>query len=132
MPTYKNSGTTVADVGGLRVEPGQSVESVIWVSTLPAGVTKTSDSPFTNTPILSAVYTSSDTYSIPVSVTGNYLISVFADTGEVTVKFSSASNTAYYIAEGQGITVTCLSRTVDSIIYTVAVSGKVYITVEAI
>ena len=132
MPKYLNSGTSVVDVEGIRIEPGQTVETYQWIGTLPSGVTKVSDAPFANTPILSAVYTSSGTYSIPATVKGNYLISIFADTGEVTAKFSSSDNTAYYIAEGQGISITCLTRTVDSIIYTVAEGGKVYITVEAI
>lgn len=132
MPKYINSGTTVVEVQGIRIEPGETVTTKQWIATLPEDVTKVTDLPLAHTPILSAVYTSSGSVGIPASVVGNYLVSIFADTGEVTVKFSSSDNTSWYIAEGQGMAFTCLTRTIDSIIYTVGAGGKVYITVEAI
>jgi hypothetical protein len=132
MPKYYNSNSTPVDIEELHLDPLETKTTYKWLTVLPSGVTKLADAPFTNTPIYSAALTTSGSYSIPASVKGNYLISVYADTGEVTVKFSSSDNTPYYIAAGQGIAITCLSRTVDSIIYTVAGGGKVYITVEAI
>jgi hypothetical protein len=132
MPLYLNSTTAVITVGNSRIEPGQILSTTSWFATLPVGVTKTSDLPYGNTPISSGSYTASGTLTIPATTLGNYSVTVYADTGEVTVKFNSAFNTPYYIAQGLGLVITCLNRTVNDIRYTVITGGKVYITVEPI
>ena len=131
MPTYKNTGNEVVDVGGLRIEPGETVTSLEWFKELPSTVTKVSDSPFYDPIIYSASITAGGTHNIEDNVVGNYKITVYCATGNITVKLNSSSGVAKVLGAGETYIVTCLSRIVDSVILAVT-SGTGTLTVERI
>ena len=129
MPTYLNSTANVITIGSLRIEPGQTAASDVWIPTLPAGVTKTLDTPFYNPVILSAVYLTSQTVDVPVTAVSNYKISIYA-TGELTVKFNSADATAYLVPEGSVLEKLCTSRIINDIRLTIEEDRAAYIHIE--
>ena len=130
MPTYLNSGTVVKDVSGLRVEPGESLQSIQWAGSLPAGVTITSENPFYNPIIYSTAIAGGGTYEIPNNLIGNYKVTFYCATGTITAKLSSSNGTARVLAAGETWTVMCLARIVDSLIW--ATTGTGSVTVESI
>jgi hypothetical protein len=128
MPKYTNTGTSLVVVGSIRIEPGQTVDSRIWLSTpLPAGISKLSDIPFHDSVILSQL--AAGTIAVPASVTGNYKITVFCTTTGLTIKTDSSSAVARILAIGQAWEAICLSRTIDSLIFS---GGAGYLTIEKI
>jgi len=85
-----------------------------------------------DTVILSQKITSPTSVAIPASVKGNYKISIYPTTGaEATFKLNSSDSTARVVGALDKFDLTCLSRIVDSIIFT-AITGSVYLTVEKI
>lgn len=129
MPKYVNNGTSVVVVGDIRIEAGQTIETRIWLpAPLPTGVVKLADAPFLDSVILSQTVASA-TVAIPASVTGNYKISVYCSAGNTTIKTNSASAVARVLGTGMTWEAICLSRTIDSLIFT---GGTAYLTVEKI
>jgi len=94
MPTYKNTGANDVAIGGLRVSPGQSVESLVVFNDLPAGVTKTSDLPIWNPIIHSEVYTGNiggqAVISLPANLASGRILLKCTD-GSAEVKFNDAA-----------------------------------------
>lgn len=128
MPKYTNTGTSIVVVGDIRIEPGQTVDSRIWLTTpLPTGITKLSDVPFHDSVILSQAATG--TVAVPAAVDGNYKITVFCTTSGLTVKTDSALAVARTLGVGQTWEASCLSRTIDSLIFS---GGAGYVTIEKI
>ena len=132
MPRYLNSGSDVVDAEGIRLEVGEPKDTYQWIGTLPTGVTKVADAPYLDPVISSAAYTTSQTITVPVTVLGNYQITIYAATGELSVKFNSASAVAYILPEGAMLVKTCLSRTINDIRLVVAVAGNAYVLIEKI
>ena len=129
MPKYLNSNSEVVTIGPVRIEPGATHTSEIWIPTLPAGVTKIADEPYYDSVILSAVYTSDQVVSVPAAALENYKISIYT-TGEVTVKFNSDHATAYLIPQGCTLEKICTRRTIDKIILTIETLKAAYIHIE--
>lgn len=132
MPKYYNSNTTSVDFEGLHLDPKETKDTYIWLTSLPSGVTKVSDLPMYDTVILSQEVTSPTSVAIPVSTKGNYKISIYATTGaKATFKLNSSDGTARVVGALDKFELTCLSRIVDSVIFT-AITGSVFLTVEKI
>ena len=131
MPTYKNSGTSVVNVEGLRLEPGETKATYQYLITLPAGVTLTSASPYWDNVVSSAKLTSTTTVSVPDSLTGNYKIKIYVGVGECTVQTNNSGAVARYVGLYETLELTSLSRIIDNVIVTIA-SGTVYVTIEKI
>lgn len=101
MPTYKNTGTTVACIGSLRLEAGESGTSSVFFKGLPAGVIQTGVAPFWNPAVLSEQYPGNDgdttVVAIPESVNGLAVAGVkgtiYVMSGSVEVCFNDASAT---------------------------------------
>jgi hypothetical protein len=135
MPKYANSTGTVISFGtGIRVEPYSSVESIEWIaeSSLPIGITMSSETPFFDQIVSSVELTSTATVQVPINLTGNYKITVLADTGVVGIQLNSSIAGMYYLGEGHTKEYTCFSRIIDNLIITIAGSGKGYVTIEHI
>ena len=132
MPKYQNQGTEIVTIGSIRLDPGQTKESRIWLTTpLPTNVTKLSDDPIFNRVILSQKITAGITVAIPASVDGNYKIGVYCTAGDVTIKTDTTDATGRLLGTGMLWEAICLSRTINSLIFTVS-SGTAYLTVEEI
>jgi len=131
MPAYKNSTSTVINAEGVRIEPGQTVETYQYIASLPAGVTLTSASPYWDNIVSSAKLTSTTTVTVPSSLLGNYKIKIYVGAGECTVKTNSSSATAQYVGLYETLELTCLSRIIDNVIVTIA-SCTCYVTIEKI
>jgi hypothetical protein len=93
MPTYKNTSQNDVAIGGLRVSPGESVESLVVFPTTPAGITKTSDLPIWNPIIVSEVYTKNtgqqQIITLPVMQSGRIMLK--CTDGTVEVKFNDSA-----------------------------------------
>ena len=133
MPTYLNSGSSVIEKDGVRLEVGDSTKTYKWFAVLPADVTKTSDSPYYD-PIIYSAKATAATISVPASATGNYQITVFAEpiaTTTATFKINSSSAVDRILGAGETFKVFCSDRIVDSLIFS-AVTGNVYVTIEKV
>lgn len=131
MPKYTNANVTAVDVDGIHFDPLQTISTYQWIGTLPNGVTKVADAPYVSGIISSAKISTTTTVQVPVTLTGNYKISVYCNTVEVSVKLNSSGAVAKLLGAGELYEITCLSRTVDNIIVTVS-SGVAYVTIEKI
>lgn len=100
MPTYKNGGTSDANLGGNRLAPNQELQTTIIYDTLPSGVTKTSDSPSHN-PLVAAVNVTGNPgdadgeVTIPATVNSEPVEGIrgtlYCTAGSAEVRFNSAS-----------------------------------------
>lgn len=136
MPSYKNSGSTVVECNGMRIEPGETVQmqSYIPTSFLKAGVTLVSDEPFWNTTVLSSNYTGDtaeqDIVAIPAIVNGNVIRGVkgtiYCSSGSVEITFNSDSNLPK-IALSEGFTygVSTIERNINDIRLTYTADGSI-------
>lgn len=131
MPRYQNTGTSIIDVQGIRFDPGQTKDSHIWIATLPAGLVKLLDAPIFDNVILSQKITAGVTVNVPAAVTDNYKISVFCTAGDVGIKTDTSSATERILGTGMEWGAICLSRTINSLIFTVS-GGTAYLTIEKI
>jgi len=131
MPKYQNTGTDLIVVGSLRFEPGDTLETQIWLDTLPAGIVKLADAPYFNPTILSQKVSTTSTVTIPEVTTGSYQISVFVLSGEISLKLNSDSGTARLLGAGMTFEAICLSRTINDLRFTIT-TGVAYVTVEKI
>jgi len=131
MPKYKNTSTSQIVVGSLRWEPGETLETPIWLATLPSGISKLADEPYFDPTVLSQKVTSDETVTIPDVTTGSYKVSVYVTTGEVSLKLNSDSGTARLLGVGMLFEAICLSRTINDLRFTIS-SGTAYVTVEKI
>ena len=141
MPRYTNSNTSVVSIGGLRLEPGETKDTLEYIpGTLPAGVTEDAAAPTFKPVILSQKVTSGTTVTIPetfadsltgvaYNLVGNYLITVYVGVGECTVQLNGLG-TVRYVGLYETYTIRCLSRVIDTLVLTV--TGTTYVTVEAI
>jgi hypothetical protein len=141
MPKYTNAGTVVQTMGDVRVEPGQTVKTLQFIpGVLPTGITEVVTAP-TILPVLSsAKITGPTTVTIPEVMTnplseatealnGNYKITVYVAVGDATVQLNGVG-VARYVGLYETYTITCLSRTIDSLVVTP--SGTTNVTVELI
>ena len=132
MPRYTNTGSTQVVVGSIRIEPGQTVDSRIWLTTpLPAGITKLADAPIFDVVVLSQKITATDTVAVPASLETNYKVSVYCTAGDVTVQTDTAASTGRILGTGMVWEALCLQRTINSLIFTVS-GGTAYLTIERI
>lgn len=131
MPKYQNTGTSLIVVGSLRFERGETLETPIWLDSLPSGIVLLADAPFFNPIILSQKVASTSTVTIPVVSTGSYKVSVYVTAGEVSLKVNSSSSTAVLLGVGMKFEAICLSRTINDLRFTIS-SGTAYVTVEKI
>jgi len=132
MPRYTNTGTDIVVVGSVRIEPGQTVDSRIWLVTpLPTGITKLADAPIFDNVILSQKITAGVTVPVPATVDGNYKISVFCTAGDVTVQTDTTDSTGRILGAGMLWEAICLPRTINSLIFVVS-GGTAYLTIEKI
>jgi hypothetical protein len=131
MPTYLNSGTTVANIGLYRIEPGESKVINEYISSLPTGVTQTSATPYFDPVVSSAKLTGTTTVTVDSALTGNYRIRVYVGVGECTVKLNGSAAVDRYVGLYETYTIDCMTRAVDNVIVTIS-SGTVYVTVERI
>lgn len=131
MPRYANSNSTSVDVEGIHFDPNETKTINQWIGTLPSGVTKVADAPYYSPVISSAKLTTTTTVTVPATVTGNYKISVYCNSVEVSVKINSSSAEAKLLGAGESYEITCLSRIVDNIIVTIS-GGVAYVTISKI
>lgn len=131
MPTYLNSGTTPVALNGVRLEPGESktLQTFLLSTQLPSGVTQTAATPAYDPILVSQKVTTTQTITLPATAIGNHTISIYCSSGEVSVKFNSASATAFLLATGLLWSRQLTDRFVDSIIFTIS-SGTAYLTIE--
>lgn len=141
MPKYTNANSTVVSIGSLRLEPGETKTTLEFIpGTLPAGVTEDASAPTIRPIILSSKVSGSGTVTVPEtyvdsmtgvakSLTGNYIITLYS-TGESTVQLNGVG-VARYLGQEQYYEIRCMSRTVDTLVLTVA-SGSVYVSIEGI
>lgn len=90
MPTYQNGSTDYVILDGQRINPGETYTTNSFLENLPTGVTQTSSSPYDNPVLLDQTVTSDATITVPAG-TKDVLLVLYADTGDWTVKFNSAS-----------------------------------------
>jgi len=132
MPRYENQGTTQVVVGSIRIEPGQTVDSRIWLTTpLPTGIVKLADAPIFDVVVLSQKVTSTETIAVPASLETNYKVSVYCTAGDVTVQTDTSASTGRVLGAGMLWEAICLQRTINSLIFTVS-GGTAYLTIERI
>ena len=130
MPTYLNSSQVTQFIGLQRLEPGEKISTVEWLTSLPAGVTMTAVAPVLDPVILSQKVTATTDIQIPTSVSGNYKVRIYVATGEVTVRLNQSA-TPIIIGLYDAFEVQCLSRTVNELNIVVS-SGTAYVTVTKI
>jgi len=134
MPTYKNSGSTVVEIEGIRIEPGQTVATNSFLETLPAGVTKTLNTPHVNPVIYSKVITVTETVdltSVLVGINGNYELNFFCSVGSVAIQLVDNTTTKNYLVAGERWNYPCLNRSVLGFIITIT-TGTVGVTATKI
>ena len=134
MPTYINNSSTVVCLDSTRIEVGQTVSTLEYFPTLPSGVTQLSASPSYNPCVASSLITSTGSYSIPSTVTGNYRITFFVSepsSGSITIQPNGIGNTITLVG-GQQYQITCLTRIINSLTYTVTGTVAVSLLVEQI
>jgi hypothetical protein len=119
MPKYLNSGTSMVTLGTYRIEPGQTLETEEWFPTLPANVSKISDSPFYDSVLSSTKVTESGTVTIDNTLYGSYKITVRSLLGENKVKVNSTSAVDRIVPSGTEFSVFCQTRVVNSLIVTI-------------
>lgn len=116
MPTYANALTTDVVVESVYIPAGKSVQIGYYLSgTLPTGITKTSDLPLPYNPVKIDQQATDETIAIPATMNVPYMVSVTALSGNVTLKFNSASDQAITILEGEKYQRTCWARSVNDI-----------------
>ena len=134
MPSYTNSTSAVITVGSLRVEPGETKTTKEFVvGATAAGLTLNANTPIYSPTLQSSKVSSTSTVTVPAALTGNYQVIIYVPAGsnESQIKLNDASDVARYIGPGQTVVYSCLSRIIDSIIFT-AITGAAYVTIEAI
>jgi len=129
MPTYLNSGTEVAIVSGIRMEPNVSVTSNIHISASDIyeanlnnsniSVAQTAATPVFDNVLDSQLVTASSTVTIPESIKQNYKVKVFCSTGSVAFKLNNATSVSQYLAAGDSIEIDCAERIVATLIFTI-------------
>lgn len=129
MPAYKNTTTTLAFLGGNRIEPGETIQTYEWFTALPTGITKTSDLPSYNPVIYSNSFTSDNSVQLP-DISGPFSVKLWVTTGEATVKFNtSLMSPALVIPAGEKFERFFENRGIDSIIFTFSGSSKMYVQI---
>jgi hypothetical protein len=129
MPLYKNNATERKTINGQAVEPGQTISTEVYLSPLPTGITKLSDSPFYNPIVLSASYTSTTTVAIPAGI-NRFNLHFYVESGSCTIAFNDAGNTpvlSLYATARWNQRV--FDRWCDKVIITIP-SGKVWLIIE--
>ena len=86
MPKYKNSTTAVITTNGIRIEPGQTVETTKWIPTLPTGITLVATTPAFAPAVYSSTFSGSSGNSgvqtLPTTLSQNRL-TVFCSAGAI-------------------------------------------------
>ena len=131
MPKYINTTSDLIVQGSLRFEPNDTLETVIWLSPLPSGITLLADAPYYDPIIVSQAVSSTSTVTIPAVPTGAYKVSVYVTAGVVSLKLNSDSGTARVLGVGMLFEAKCMARTINDLRFTIS-SGTAYVTVEKI
>jgi hypothetical protein len=134
MPIYTNPTSTVISYGPVRVEPGESKTTNVFIPTASLnGLVQTTATPVYSPTLQSAKISGTTTVTVPAALTGNYKIHIFvpAGTNELTIKLSDASDVARLIGPGETVEYICMNRVINSVIVT-AITGVAYITIESI
>lgn len=130
MPRYQNASTSVVELDGIRIEPGQIVTTEKYIQkALPANVTLVDAVGFYDPTLLSQKVDSTSTVSVPAGLVGNYRIIIICLSGEVSIKVNAATATARLMCAGDKVEWLCYSRIIDNVIFTIA-TGVAYITIE--
>ena len=122
MPAYRVTGTDSVVAMGQRYNPGDTFTTDAMLYPLPAGITKTSDSPAFDPILQDEVKTggvgATGTIAI-VNAVGGYKVVLKALAGSVGIKFNVVGNveTILYVEE-EALVIDCLSRIVWNLIYT--------------
>ena len=117
-----------------RIEAGQTIQTNEYIKTLPNGVVQISATPSYNSCLYSTLISGSGSYSIPSTVTQNYRVSIFVSTGStgsLAVQPNSLGNSVILVGGGE-YQVTCLTRILDSIVWTSSGAISASILVETI
>ena len=115
MPKYLNSGAEVVTVGSFRIEPNETKESRIWLTTpLPTNISLVTSAPIFDVVVLSQKITSGVTVAVPASLETNYRISVFCTAGDVTIQTDTTDSVARILGAGMDWNAICLQRTIKS------------------
>jgi len=142
MPKYKNAGTTTVTIGDLRLAPGETKSTLVFIpGSLPTNITEEASAPTIRPFISSAILTTTTTVTVPetftdpisassVDLVGNYIVSVYVGAGECTVQLNGIG-VAKQVGLYETYSIRCLSRTVDTLVVTIS-SGTVYVTIESI
>lgn len=132
MPKYRNTSPVRADLRGVMVGPGDTVDTVIYPDPLPSAFVLVTAAPMWNSVLVSEKVTSSKTINIPTGEI-RFNIHFFVKTGDVNIYFNDVSNTpALLLYEGAHWNVKCFDRTVDSIVISMTSGSVLYVIVEAI
>jgi len=129
MPKYSNSLATAVVGDGIRVEPKSKESTVVWFNSVPAGITKDSDSPFYNPIISSELVSGTKTITVDTSLTGNYQVEIYCITGSISIQYNSSDAVARILGAGDKTTEMCGLRTINTIIITIS-SGTATVTVK--
>jgi hypothetical protein len=132
MPTYANSTHKLIMLGSERVEPGATIVSPVWYATLPTGITQTANTPVFSNVLASSIISGTGTYTVPASITDNYLVRIYVPAGGLaTFKLNDSTSVADSIGPGDTREYRCSRRTLDNIIWS-AITGNVYLTIFAV
>jgi hypothetical protein len=129
MPKYANANSTSVDVEGFHLDPLETKETYQWLTVLPSGVTKVSDSPYFDPTILSQKISSTTTVNIPSTISGSFRIRIYVASGEVGVKINSSGAVDRLMGAGDIYSQLCVNRSIDSLIFTIS-TGVAYLTLE--
>lgn len=130
MPLYKNTTTERVSLAGMLLDPGEAKAIESWISPLPAGIVKLSDSPMYNPVIYAAKHNAAGTITIPTGET-RFNIHIAVTSGEVTVYFSSGSNTPPLVLyNGARWNIKCFERAINDIRLSSAGVFEAYVIIE--
>jgi hypothetical protein len=131
MPKYQNTSSDLIVVGSLRWEPKDTLETLIWLESLPAGIVKLADAPYLNPVVLSQKVIITSTITVPNVSESGYEVRVYVTAGEVSIKINSDSGTAQLLGVGMSWGAHCLSRTINDLRFTIS-SGTAYVTIKKV
>lgn len=115
-----------------RIEAGQTTSSPEWFATLPFGVIQVSNTPTHNNTVYSGLITSSGSYTVPSTLTGNYRITFFMNqtsTGSISIQ-PNGIGVATILIGGNSYALACADRTIGSVFWVVTGSVTATILVE--
>ena len=121
-------------MGPSRLEAGQSITTQQYFPTLPNGVVQISATPSYNPALYSSLITSTGSYTLASTITDNYRITFYVSTGStgsIAIQPNGLGN-AITLVGGQEYQITCLTRIINSLTYTVTSTVAVSLLIEQI